>query len=64
MIRFVDDGKGSVIIKGTNNDNGIDGCQNAGMVISCKAAEGNSWNNFGSNLKNWNAEGFKRKGIQ
>jgi len=61
MIRFNDDGKGSIVIKGKSEDSGKNGCESAGMILSCKAAEGNPWNNFGSNLKKWTAEGVKGK---
>ena len=60
MIRFTDDGKGSIVVKGKNNES-TDGCQSAGFIASCRAADKNPWNNFGTNLKRWTAEGLSGK---
>ena len=47
MIRFIDDGKGSIVVKG-KNDETSDGCSSAGFIASCRAADKNPWNKFGT----------------
>ena len=64
MIRFNipdNNNPGTLQISGKNSEIGKDGCKTGGLLISCSAPDGNPWNKFGSNQKNWTADGSKGK---
>lgn len=52
---------GNLTIQGSSGLGDADGCKNAGLLMSCEAANGNPWNNFGTNENNWSATGIRGK---